>query len=447
MLEQFIIDGGIPLRGDVSVSGAKNVALKVLIASLLTPEPITIRNVPMIADVRRLLDILAGLGASYEVDKHTVTIQTREVTGIQVPLEAGAKVRTSSLVIGPLLSRTGYAEIPNPGGCRLGARPIDRHIQAIRSMGAEISYNPDDGYFHAKASRLRATKYRYDKNSHTGTEALILAAVLAEGTTVIENAAEEVEIDDLIACLVKMGAKIKRSLERTIVIDGVKSLKGCEFTIMSDRNEEVTYAIAAAVTGGSITVNNSRRQDIGAFLEVFRTCGGTIEPVSDTRTLYGRKDRTIASHIRTSPHPGFMTDWQAPWALFMTQATGISTIHETIFENRFNYVSELTKMGAKIEFFHPTVKDPETYYNFRWSDRTDGSAQGIRIHGPTELHNAVLEMHDIRAGATIVIAALSATGRSFLSGVEQIDRGYEAIDERIRSLGGSIRRVKNGGVI
>ena len=250
------------------------------------------------------------------------------------------------------------------------------------------------------------------------------------------------EIDELIELLNHMGGKIRRETPREIVIDGVKSLHGVEYSIQSDRNEEVTFAVAAALTGGSITVHASRRDSLGAFLDVFRQAGGTYKEIDGSTTIYSIDKSIIATDIVTSPHPGFMTDWQAPWAVLMTQAIGVSSIHETVFESRFSYVSELKKMGAMIDFFDPTVKNPETFYNFNWSDRVDGYHQGIKIHGPTELHNAILNIDDLRAGATLVLAALIAKGESYIHGVEQIDRGYENMEKKLRRLGAQIRRIK-----
>jgi UDP-N-acetylglucosamine 1-carboxyvinyltransferase len=387
-----------------------------------------------------MIEVLQSLGARATLKNHTLVVR-HEQTQTRVPLELGARLRTSSMVIGPLLARFGEAIIPNPGGCRIGARPIDRHIEGLKQMGAVISYESEDGFFHAKAQTLTGVTYTFPKNTHTGTETLLLAAVLATGTTVLKNAAEEVEVDDLIGLLVKMGANIQRTGNREITIVGVPSLHGTEYSIMSDRNEEVTIAVAAAITSGHITVKNSQLENLGPFLEVFQKSGGVVEKLGG-ETTYSRGSSLVAQDIVTKPHPGFMTDWQAPWAVLMTQAQGVSTIHETVFESRFSYVSELSKMGASIEFFDPDVTDPSSFYNFNWPDRVEGYHQGIKITGPSKLHNAVLEMDDLRAGATLVLAALVATGESYIHGVEQIDRGYERIEERLASLGAVIKRVQ-----
>lgn len=442
-MDTFIIGGGKPLIGEVTVAGAKNVAVKALVASLLTDDPLILSNMPHIHDVQLLLELLSKMGVNYTWSDHEITLTHKGVASTTVPLDLGARIRTSAMLVGPLLSRFGDAKIPNPGGCRIGARPIDRPIQALRDMGAEITYNSDDGYFYAKAKRLHGAHITFPKNTHTGTETILLAAVLAQGQTIIDNAAEEVEIDDLISLLTAMGASIKRPSSRQIVVTGVSTLHGCSYRIMPDRNEEVTFAIAAAITGGNITVHDSRIEYLKTFLEFFTKAGGLVSPISATETRYSLSSGTIrATDVVTAPHPGFMTDWQGPWAVFMTQADGESTLHETVFESRFSYVSELHKMGAKIDYFTPDIGDPASYYNFNWADKTLDSQQAIRIVGKTELHNAVLSMHDLRAGATLVLAALTAKGKSYVHGVEQMDRGYEHIVERLKKLGADIVRVK-----
>jgi UDP-N-acetylglucosamine 1-carboxyvinyltransferase len=440
-MDTFVIDGGIPLKGDITVAGAKNVAVKALFASLLTDDPLTLSNVPHIRDVTMLIELLGQMGLRVTHEDHVVRVTDGGIRDTTVPLDLGARLRTSSMIIGPLLARYGHAKIPNPGGCRIGARPIDRHIEALKSMGAEISYKSDDGYFYATTSGLHGATVSFPKNTHTGTETVLLAAVLADGETVIQNAAQEVEVDNLILLLNNMGAKVKRTAPREITISGVKKLHGTDFRIMPDRNEEITFAIAAAMTNGTITVRESSRESIGAFLDVFRQVGGNVEPVSASVTRYSLGSPIKPADVVTTAHPGFMTDWQGPWAVMMTQAAGKSTIHETVFESRFSYVSELRKMGAKIEFFDPVVPDPEQFYNFNWQDRVADYHQAIAISGPTTLHNAVLEMNDLRAGATLVLAALTAKGKSFIHGVDQIDRGYERIEERLNALGARVSRI------
>lgn len=445
-MDTFVITGGKPLRGQITLGGAKNVALKVLIASLLTDDKLIIENLPLLADVFSLLEVLKSLGLTYEIVGHTVTIQNGHLRNSTVPLEVGARLRTSSMVLGPLLARYKKAKIPNPGGCRLGARPIDRHVAALRDMGASIEYNSQDGYFYAKSDELVGATITFPKNTHTGTETLLLAAVLAKGTTVLKNAAEEVEVDELITLLTRMGADIRRTAPREITIVGVERLHGASYAILPDRNEEVTFALAAAMTRGRITVHGSRRTVLKDFLEKYKAAGGQYDEIDENTTAYFMNDTPKPTDVVTLPHPGFMTDWQAPWAVFMTQASGVSTIHETVFESRFSYVSELKKMGAHVEFFDPPVSDPDEFYNFNWADRVEGYHQAIRISGPVKLHNAVVDIHDLRAGATLILAALAASGESYIHGAEQVDRGYEKIEDRLTGLGANIRRMKGESV-
>jgi len=441
-MDKFVITGPTVLHGDVTIAGAKNVALKAIVVSLLTEEPVILHNMPHIRDVMLMLDVVRSLGAVATFEGNTVKIEDGKARSTTVPLEIGARLRTSSMVLGPMLSRYGKAMIPNPGGCRIGARPIDRHIEGLKSMGATIDYSSTDGFFHAEAKHLHGADITFEKNTHTGTETLILAAVLADGTTVLHNAAEEVEIDDLIALLNSMGANIKRTDSREITIIGVQALHGTEYTIMSDRNEEVTFAIAAVISKGRITVHHSERKQLKTFLSLFEKAGGKYKEIDDVTTEYFYDGPLVAVDVTTGQHPGFMTDWQAPWAILMTQATGISTIHETVFENRFSYVEELKKMGADIVYFDPVVESPKDFYNFNWEDKTGDTHQAIKIIGPTPLHNAITSMSDLRAGATVVLAAIIADGKSYIHGVEQIDRGYEHIEERLKKLGASIERIE-----
>lgn len=438
-MSRYIISGGTPLKGEVTVSGAKNVALKAIVAGLLTSEELVIDNVPLISDLFTMKEIIEGLGAKVDINHHQLRIKADNITNFKVPLEAGARLRTSSMVLGPLLARFGQAIIPNPGGCRIGARPIDRHIKGIESMGAEISYQ--EGYFQAKAKKLKGTRYKFAKNSHTGTETLILAAVLAEGETVIENAAAEPEVDDLINLLYEMGAKIKRISERRIVILGVDKLYGTKYKIMPDRNEAVTYAIGAIATNGNVLVHGVRPDSLTAFLKKLEEVKASYE-IKDQAIRFFRKGKLMATKIVTKPHPGFMTDWQAPWAVLASQCQGESIIHETIFENRFGYASELIKMGAKITSFQPKIINPAKFYNFNWINNHSCRFQAIKILGPTQLHNAVLEVTDLRAGATLVLAALAASGESIIHGIEHIDRGYEIFESQLEKLGAKIKREK-----
>lgn len=437
-MKSFIVRGGKRLTGEISVSGSKNISLKFITASLLTSEEVIIENVPRISDLETLLEIVENLGVKISFNDHTLVIQALNISDYEIPLEAGARIRASSMLISPLLVRLGKALIPNPGGCRIGARPVDRTIEGLTKMGALIRYVSEDGYFHVQTKGFVGTTYRFEKNTHTGTETLLMAAVLARGRTVIENAAQEPEVDELIAFLISMGAKINRH-KRTITVDGVAKLHGTHFSVAPDRNEVVTFAIAGLITGGDITVVNARKKDIVVFLEKIDKAGGKYQEINDGIRFY---DGTMmGTDIETSPHPGFMTDWQGPWAVLMTQAKGTSIIHETVYENRFGYVEELAKMGAHIELFNPKVKNPKKFYNFNSVDDKDEYFHAARIQGPTKLHNGVLNISDLRAGATLVLAALAATGESVIFGIEHLDRGYEAFEERLTNLGADIKRV------
>jgi UDP-N-acetylglucosamine 1-carboxyvinyltransferase len=308
-------------------------------------------------------------------------------------------------------------------------------------MGVKIQYDSKDGYFHALAPKgLTGATYEFSKSTHTGTETMLLAAVLAKGKTVLENAAQEPEVDELIGLLNRMGAKIIRENPRKIVIEGVTKLHGAEFTIAPDRNEVVTFAVAALITQGDIFIRDIKSKGLEEFLELVKYCGGGIEEKQNgIRFFY--KEELKPSNVVTSFYPGFMTDWQGPWAVLMTKANGQSSIHETVYENRFTYVDELKKMGANIEFYKPEVKNPEEVYNFNIKDDNGKNFHAIRIFGPTTLHNAALTISDLRAGASLVLAALAAKGESVLFDIEHLDRGYEQFEQRLSNLGANIKRI------
>jgi len=439
-MDKFLINGGNKLKGEIKVSGAKNVAMKVILAGLLTDKPIFVKNVPLITSVFGTADMVKPLGVKVKViGDHTLRIQGNGIADYTIPLEFGELYRTATMVMGPLLARSRQAQVPNPGGCRLGKRSIDRHIEGLKAMGAKISYK--DGFFYAETSGLHGAKYRFERNSHTGTETLILAAVLAKGETIIENAAQEPEVDDLIRLLNLMGAKVRRTSDRTIVVSGVKKLAGAEIEIMPDRNEVVTFAIGAIASNGDVVIEGTDRYYLKPFLRKLDEVGAFWEPISDSSTRFFFKKKLQSTNLTTLPHPGFMTDWQAPWSVLMTQAIGKSRIHETIYEDRFGYVDELKKMGADIDYYEPQVKDPENFYNFNWLDKDTERLQAVIIKGPTQLHNAVLEVTDLRAGATLVLAAAIASGESVIRGLDHIDRGYEKIEKRLISLGVNIKRI------
>lgn len=442
-MDKFIVNGGKKLVGETSVSGSKNVALKALVAACLTAEEVIIDNIPLISDLLVMTDIIEELGGNIDREDHTIHIQIPEFKKERIALERAAEVRTSAMYMAPLLARNGEAVIPNPGGCRIGARPIDRTIEGLRKMGVEVEYKSSDGYFYMKAPNgLRGVEYEFNKSTHTGTETLIMAAVLAQGKTTLRNAAEEPEINELIDLLVKMGAKINKTGPRTIEIEGVKKLTGARFRISPDRNEIVTLAIAAIITKGDVTIKNIQDTDLSSFTEKMEDIGAGVEKKANgIRFFY--KGEIGATDMETSIYPGFMTDWQAPWAVLMTQAKGTSVIHERVYESRFSYVPELKKMGADIELFNPEVTDPEKYYNFNIHDDMPGNKHAARIKGPVDLHNAVVTITDLRAGATLVLAALAAQGKTIILEVHHLDRGYERFEDRLNNLGAEIIRYED----
>ncbi len=439
-MEKFIVNGGKRLSGEVSVSGAKNVALKALVAACLTDEEVVIENIPHISDFFTMVDIIKHLGGSVGIEDHTAIVRIPTIINHKVSLEKAAEIRTSALFVAPLLAREKTAIIPNPGGCRIGARPIDRVIDALLAMRADIMYDHSDGYFHAETEGLQGATIAFEKNTHTGTETILMAASLAAGKTIIENAAQEPEVDDLITLLTSMGAKIKRLRPRTIEINGVEKLHGTRFTIPPDRNEIVTFAIATAVTKGEIVVKEAKKEALVDFLVAFEKAGCSFRE-EEKGIRFFAKEAIRPVHVTTKPSPGFMTDWQGPWTVLMTQAEGDSNIHEAVYENRFGYIPELKKMGAAITFFNPEVSNPSSFYNFNSKDDKDEYFHAIKVHGPVTLHNAVVNISDLRAGATLVLASLVAMGESVIFGVEHLDRGYEAFEKRLKGLGADIRRV------
>jgi len=444
-MKAFVISGGNPLKGEVEVSGAKNVALKAIAAAFLTEDEVEIKNAPFIDDVMAMVEIARKLGADVEVKKdHRIIINSTKVRPVKIPLGMGAKLRASSVFLGSLVSRYKKAVVPNPGGCRIGARPIDRHIDGLRKIGIDVYYN-GDGYFRAKADIIKGGEFRFEKNTHTGTETLILASVFCRGKVILENAAEEPEVDDLIRLVNLMGAKVKRTKARTIEIVGVDKLHGTSFEVMPDRNEVVTMAVGAIVTNGRVFVKGAREKDLKIFLRSLNRAGVGYE-IKEKGIEFGKKEKESVkpTKVTTNCHPGFMTDWQAPWTLLMTEADGESIVHEAVYEKRFSYVEELAKMGAKISLFNPKVENPKEFYNFNWEDG-EKYYHAAKVFGPTKLHNAVVEISDLRAGATLVLAALAAKGTSYLTGIEHIDRGYEDFEKRLRKLGAKIRRIDKEG--
>lgn len=441
-MDKLLIKGGKKLKGEVTVLGSKNVALKVLVAACLTSEKVIIENVPLISDFKVMVDIIKHLGGSVKLQDHRIEIQMINFNSEKISLDKAAEIRTSYMFIIPLLTRMGKAVIPNPGGCRIGARPIDRVVDGLRKMGVKIKYLSKDGYFYAESpNRLKGTEYKFSKNTHTGTETLLMAASVSEGKTILENAAAEPEVDELIGLLNRMGAKIKRTDKRTIEIEGVSKLHGATFKIVPDRNEVVTFAIAAIVTEGDILIKDINRYGLEEFLDMLTLVGAGYEVKTEgIRFFY--KGELKPSDITTTYYPGFMTDWQGPWAVLMTKANGTSTIHETVYENRFTYAKQLRKMGANIKLFSPQITNPKKTYNFNVEDDNGRNLHAAKIQGPTKLHNAILDISDLRAGATLVLASLTVEGESVLFGVEHLDRGYEQFEKRLEDLGATIGRIQ-----
>jgi UDP-N-acetylglucosamine 1-carboxyvinyltransferase len=421
-MQKFVITGGLPLSGTVRIAGAKNAVLKMMAAAALTGQPVSLRNVPKISDVTIMREVMSDIG--FEVKRSNgdgLDLRAGEATWPFVPLEAAAKMRASFILLGPMLARFGRVILPNPGGDRIGRRPVDYHVTAMEAMGATIEYR--NGYYYASAppSGLAGAHVEFPIVSVMGTENAIMAATLARGTTVIDNAALEPEVDDLIAMLCAMGARIERTAERRVEVEGVSSLGGVEHRVLGDRLEAETFAIAAAVTGGTVTLEGIDPHHVGAFLEAGDRMGIAYE--ADAHALHVRaSDGPLrAVDVRTDPYPGFATDFQAPFSVLMTQADGVSHIHETIFEDRLDYARELRRMGADIELL---------------------DERHARITGPTPLHAAEVEIADLRAGATLILAALTAVGTSVIDGVEHVDRGYQQIEAKLVALGAQINRIE-----
>lgn len=429
--ERFVVTGGTALEGTVRVSGAKNSALKLLAAATLTGERCRFTNVPEIEDVRVMAETLRDLGVVVDHPEPNVyEVSAGDVDWLFVPLEAAAKMRASFMLLGPLLSRFGEVVISNPGGDRIGRRPVNLHVDAMKALGAEIEYRY--GYYYAKApGRLRGTEVRFPAVSVMGTENAMLAATLADGHTVIRPAAQEPETDDLIAFLQKMGAEVERTYPDTIEVVGKKRLRGAEHKVMPDRIEAGTFAIAAAVTGGHVVLEDAACDQMHAFVEVLGRTGVGVSCGNDRMEVDGRdvgpaaaKDAGIRPvDLETGPYPGFATDLQPPTSVLLTQAHGTSRIHEAIFEDRLEWLGELRKMGAEIEL--------------------KGSQRAV-IHGPAALHGADVDISDLRAGASLILAALAAEGTSTISGAHHVRRGYENIERKFLDLGARIERVQEG---
>ncbi len=426
--EVFRVDGGRPLNGVVPISGAKNAALKMFAAATLTGERCRFTNVPEIEDVRVMAETLRDLGVVVDHPEPNVyEIASGDVEWLFVPLEAAAKMRASFILLGPLLSRFGQVIISNPGGDRIGRRPVDLHVDAMRMLGADIVYR--NGYYFARApGRLRGTEIRFPFVSVMGTENAMLAATLADGHTVIRPAAQEPEVDDLIAFLQKMGATVERTYPDTIEVHGRRRLRGADHRIIPDRIEAGTFSIAAAVTGGKVQLQGAPCEYLGGFLDVLGQVGVPVACGVDTidvdATSIGPGAFRPAT-VTTAPYPGLATDLQPPTCVLLTQADGRSTVEEAIFEDRLEWLSELRRMGASVE-----VRDNHHAV----------------IAGPAHLRGAEVEIGDLRAGASLILAALAAEGRSTIHGAHHVKRGYENIERKFLDLGARIERVAEAGV-
>jgi len=440
-MTKYLIKGGKPLKGAVRIGGAKNSSFKLMIASLLADSESRLLDISRISDVQITKQVIEILGGEVKSPgKGTIFINPKKLKNYQIPQDFGYKSRASMMFAGPLLARFGRAYLPLPGGDQIGRRPVDRHLDGLKALGVLVKQT--DGFIRLECPQLTGSKFRFVKNTHTGTETLIMAAVLARGTTVLENTALEIEVDDLISFLNKMGAKIKRMPNRVIKIEGVKKLKGTIHKAIPDRNEAVSYACAALATKGDIIIENARAEHLNAFLEKVKEAGGHYE--TDHYGLRFWYEQPLKStKIRTQPHPGFMTDWQALWTTLMTQAKGQSEIIETVYEYRFGFLEDLKKMGAKIELFNPQVKNPEDFYSFNLSDDIQDNFHAARVFGPTLLKGMEIKVADIRAGATLMLAALIAKGKSILLDDGHIQRGYEDLDLRLKELGADIQRIES----
>ncbi|MEA2676460.1 MAG: UDP-N-acetylglucosamine 1-carboxyvinyltransferase [Chloroflexota bacterium] len=424
--QAFRVTGGRPLRGTVQISGSKNAALKMLAAATLTGERCRFTNVPEIEDVRVMAGVLRDLGVVVDHPApNTYEVAAGDVEWLFVPLEAAAKMRASFILLGPLLARFGRVIMSNPGGDRIGRRPVNLHVDAMRALGADIEYR--NGYYFARSNgRLRGSEISFPKVTVMGTENAILGAVLAEGKTTIRPAAREPEIDDLILFLQKMGAEIERTAPDTILINGQRRLRGADHRVLPDRIETGTFVVAAAVTGGEVTLEGAPCEHLGAFLDALTDIGVPIACGRDRIEIACSEDalRSFkARDIETAPYPGLATDLQSPTSVLLSQANGTSRLHETIFEDRLEWLTELRRMGAQIEL----------------EDEHHAS-----IKGPVKLHGAEVAMGDLRAGASLILAALAAEGTSTIHGAHHVRRGYENIEGKFLDLGAQIEHVSEG---
>lgn len=418
-MDKLLITGGLPLNGEIRISGAKNAALPILAATLLADTPCYINNVPHLHDITTMMSLLGRMGAGLVVDeKMNIEIDNRNVHTFTAPYELVKTMRASILVLGPLLARFGQAHVSLPGGCAIGARPVDLHIQGLQAMGATIGV--EGGYVSAQAKRLQGATLLMDLVTVTGTENLMMAATLAQGTTIIQNAAREPEVIDLANFLNSMGAKIEGAGTDTLRIEGVDSLSGAQYRVLPDRIETGTYLVAAVMTGGRIKLKNTDANLLEAVLVKLRETGAHITLQEDWVELDMRGYRAKSVDVHTAPYPAFPTDMQAQFTAMNAVAQGVAMVTETIFENRFMHLSELQRMGAKI--------------------RLEGNTAIIK--GVEQLQAAPVMATDLRASASLVLAALVADGETLVDRIYHIDRGYERIEEKLTQLGAKIRRIR-----
>ena len=416
-MDKLLIKGGTRLEGTISISGAKNAALPILAGTLLATEPVTIGNVPHLKDVATTITLLQSMGAQATFDENlNVEVDGSVVTERRAPYELVKTMRASILVLGPLVARFGEADVSMPGGCAIGSRPVNLHVQGLEAMGARVSV--ENGFIRARADRLQGTHIVFDTVTVTGTENLMMAAALAEGETVLENAAREPEVVDVANFLNKMGAKVTGAGTSVIRIEGVEELGGADYEVMPDRIETGTYLVAAAMTGGKVRLKRAAPNSIEAVIAKLQEAGAAIETGSDWIEI-DMQGRPMAVDIRTSPYPGFPTDMQAQFCALNAIAEGVGTVTETIFENRFQHVQELRRMGADIQI--------------------KGSMAVCR--GVRKLAAAPVMATDLRASAGLVLAGLAATGETLVDRIYHIDRGYERIEEKLHQLGAAIKRV------
>lgn len=417
-MDKLNIEGGRPLEGEVRISGAKNASLPILAAGLLAEESVSIGNVPHLQDVTTMIELLGRMGVTVTLDERMqVEVDSRTLNKPIAPYDLVKTMRASILVLGPLLARFGEADVSLPGGCAIGARPVNIHVAGLQAMGAEISIA--NGYIRARAKRLRGARLVLDTVTVTGTENLMMAATLAEGQTILENAAREPEVVDLADCLIRMGARIQGAGTDTVIIDGVERLHGAEYQVLPDRIETGTYLLAGAITQGRVRTTHTRPQHLDAVLAKLVEAGVDVRRGEDWIEVDMRGRRPQAIDLRTAPYPAFPTDMQAQFAALNTVANGVGTIIETIFENRFMHMLEMRRMGAEI--------------------RLEGNTAIIK--GVEQLQAAPVMATDLRASASLVLAGLVAHGRTEIDRIYHIDRGYEAIEEKLAGLGAQIKRV------